>query len=1172
MNKATKTSTKATTILLSSLISSFCCSHAYANSQFADRPLYLQDKSLKKTGYSAKPNVLFLVNTSNITRVSNVNDVNYQSEKVRKVRELTKALELTFDKNSNRKNFNFAVYPFDTYTCDEYDFQRNPACDVYRNFHNPERKEDFDALMNILYSNTSKDIPIFKTENLPTFRTFHKVLRNSVMNRLEYRCQKPYLIFVEFGDYQGEELFSTSTLPVTDSTLSGLNKDYGYDGYFDGDSVRNNDMFGYTTNSKWNALQYYTDTLRNKNFGNYIYTKDIVRTGAYSERTKNDEGEYTEYLASTKHSDRKLVDNAGRPWNETDPHSNLPGHSKNFTQTAETFVVNIGQLSFSKYNPSKNLPYGVPSWKAFFDRKEALLINAASPITNSNSSKTNSGRYYYSILENDYEFKDSAKVIENTFQDLLDEISKISGGKYVEEDNNVKNNSFSPIMGSINLATSNKSLIVRVQTDTDEWGSKLCIYENNETNKEKDFLDCKVQPNNKSDRLIVNDGKNSYAWNSHEILKTNEDFMIPNMPSAWSKREVSNSLEWKEGLLAWLNRSLEDNQIRRLNDGIRRYDEEKFWHQPYRLRKSDTNTIGDIINNTIESTSDGLYLVTSANDGMVHVYQANSNNNSNYSYNTIFKYMPMAIERDSTDGSDLVSHYYKELTNISYAKTPDSPHLYLLDGGITLVTTPRIATNDNTLADSKPRQTFMVSNMGQAGRGAFAINIGGKDLTTGRSIFDAPYYNYVASNVSLFQTPIGKDNKFGYTIGTPMVGITRVNRENNAPTNTYTDHLRETAFINNGVNFPGIDKNENESALYIYDVLGIDVGTETFKKTGDAKGTLIKKLTATDGKGGLAGPVVYDINNDGIADLIYAGDYGGNLYRFDIRNPHPDKWTVTKIFKADGPITSAPTLFNPIRDDKNPNNDRIIVVFGTGSELYQSDLDNKDQQAIYGIYDEFDKTGSDALVQKNDLLVQTMTYKDNNGELSSHEISLDKHKGWYFNLNNDGERVTTNINSLLSTGMVVTRSYNHMIDQPTAGSLDPCLTDSSTESIKTLSRITQFDARNGGKLSKTSPRFKLSNVNGATIGSSYGFNGALGMIISITTSPAYQYNNLNAGKSGDQKIDPNATGTSENCIRASGVQMHLSDGQPVKLENVPFCGIEIKSLGWREIKDTYLQS
>ena len=1196
MKIAIKKRTKATTMILSGLITAFGCSYGYASNQFADTPLYLQSKSLKKTGYNAKPNVLFLLD---------INMANHDSSiKYNTLEEFHRALELTLEDTSNRKNFNFALYPTNS-SCEDSNFTPRPSCKIYKTIHDPDTLTGFNNLMEIIHGNNNISMGYLDNGfKHVQFRTIPKVLRNILMNKLEYRCQKPFLVFVKYGDSQWFEMFNAfRNFPVTDSTLSLQGRDYGYDGYFDGDSVRDDTMFKLGgTNNKNNALQYYTNTIGTKSFGNYIYTKDILSTELISDLQPDD----TEYLKSTKHSDRKLYDNAGKPWNEQDPNANLPWHNDKYTQTATTFVATIGQIPFSKYDTSKDvndineglrLRSGTySSWKSYYDSKQQLLMNAASPRKNSKTEKNDTGRYYYSILNGEKTIIGKSEEIQKTLQNILDEIRKI-GGNYIEVDKQ-QNSSFSPVMGSAiqnaNNDTNRKSVIIRVQTDSDEWVSKLCLHSETESNNENGNITCNNQTDNQTNNSFLGYGQEVYNWrrysNNYGKLKlSNDTFKIPLYGQYSAYTSKLNLGEFKD-LLLWLNRGKEDRILRttlvqRMQAWINSVrgdkssdDNRPVWHQPFRIRKSDTNTIGDIIHNTIESTD--MFLVTSANDGMVHVYKQ-VYNPSKPTYKAAFTFMPLSVERDSTDGSDLAQNYFKDLINVSYGKVKDAPHRYLLDGGLTLVKTPRIGRDRDPLSSTKPRLVFLVSNLGQAGRGAFAINIGGNNLTNGNYLdLGSPQFgnvNGALKGIVLFQTPIGKDNEFGYTIGSPMVGITRVNRENNAPTNTYTDHLRETAFINNGVNFPGKEISENESALFIYDILGVDVGANTnidnFKKDGDKAGTLIKKLTATDGKGGLAGSVVYDINNDGIADLIYAGDYGGNLYRFDIRNPHPDNWSVTKIFKANGPITSAPTLFRPDDDGQNSKKNRIIVVFGTGSELYQSDLDNKDQQAIYGIYDEFDETGKNALVQSSDLLEQTMIYKDKNGELSSNKFLPEKHKGWYFKLNNDGERITSKINALLSTGMVISRSYNHEVieNKNTADANDPCLTGPSSESINVTSRIMQFDARNGGKLSDTSPRFRLPNVKvDETIQSSYEFDGALGMILTIVSNSFHQYNSLDAGRSGEQKIDPKGEFSKlENCYRGTDVNMHLSDGQRIKIENIPHCGIEFKSLAWREIKDGF---
>jgi len=109
---------------------------------------------------------------------------------------------------------------------------------------------------------------------------------------------------------------------------------------------------------------------------------------------------------------------------------------------------------------------------------------------------------------------------------------------------------------------------------------------------------------------------------------------------------------------------------------------------------------------------------------MVYVFGAT--NNANF-YDLKFNFMPMNIERQSNDGSDLVSHYYKDLTHNEYGKNSEHPHRFLLNGGMVVQQTEKRVDSKGKLL---PQQTFMLSNMGQAGRGAFAINIGGNDLVS----------------------------------------------------------------------------------------------------------------------------------------------------------------------------------------------------------------------------------------------------------------------------------------------------------------------------------------------------------------------------------------------------------------------------------------------------------
>ena len=104
-------------------------------------------------------------------------------------------------------------------------------------------------------------------------------------------------------------------------------------------------------------------------------------------------------------------------------------------------------------------------------------------------------------------------------------------------------------------------------------------------------------------------------------------------------------------------------------------------------------------------------------------------------------------------------------------------------------------------------------------------------------------------------------------------------------------------------------------------------------------GTPIATINVPDGKGGLSSPTLVDKDLDGTVDIAYAGDRGGNMYRFDLSNNDPTKWSVRTIFKGtlDKPITSAPAV--------SKLKDKRVVIFGTGSDLSEDDVDKKQQRS-----------------------------------------------------------------------------------------------------------------------------------------------------------------------------------------------------------------------------------
>ncbi|HFB9416356.1 TPA: pilus assembly/adherence protein PilC, partial [Neisseria gonorrhoeae] len=430
--------------------------------------------------------------------------------------------------------------------------------------------------------------------------------------------------------------------------------------------------------------------------------------------------------------------------------------------------------------------------------------------------------------------------------------------------------------------------------------------------------------------------------------------------------------EWSNILLPWTARYYgNDTPFQTSN----KPNNQKKYSQKYRIRtKEDDNDkprdLGDIVNSPI--TAVGGYLATSANDGMVHLFKRNGTDQRGYELK--LSYIPGTMERKDIEGND--SDLAKELR--AFAEKGYVGDRYGVDGGFVL----RRITDDQ----DRQKHFFMFGAMGLGGRGAYALDLTKIDSNN-------------LTGVSMFDVKDGDNNgknrvevKLGYTVGTPQIGKTQ--------NGTYA------AFLASGYAAKDIVSSDNTTALYVYDL-------------GNGSGSLIKKIEAPGGKGGLSSPTLVDKDLDGTVDIAYAGDRGGNMYRFDLSDSNPDKWSVSTIFEGGKPITSAPAVSRLA--------DKRVVIFGTGSDLSEEDVVGKDQQYIYGIFDDDKGTGTVKVTVQNGtgggLLEQTLTKENNTLFLSNNKASGGSNgKGWVVRLR-EGERVTVKPIVVLRTAFVTIRSY-----------------------------------------------------------------------------------------------------------------------------------------------------
>lgn len=370
---------------------------------------------------------------------------------------------------------------------------------------------------------------------------------------------------------------------------------------------------------------------------------------------------------------------------------------------------------------------------------------------------------------------------------------------------------------------------------------------------------------------------------------------------------------------------------------------------------------------------------------------------NNASYDLKLSYIPGTIARkDDRNNDTTLAKTLRHFANKNYTN-----NLYGVDGGFVL----RKAKVGNT------DHVFMFGAMGQGGKGAYALDLAGLNQDSSTWI----------SNVPLFDA---QDGDLGFTVGMPQIGKVRDGKY--------------AGFLANG--YGG-----NKTALYVYDMLGKN---------------LLRKIDVPNGVGGLSSPTLVDTDFDGTVDIAYAGDRGGNIYRFDLRDSVANNWKVLRIYNgnANKPVTSAPAI-------SRLASNKYVVIFGTGSDLNEHDVKDQTPQSIYGIFDDLPENmiapETRATATEGELVKQTIEKKGIKLFLSNNETK--GRRGWKIDLGN-GDRVTIKPEMVLRTAFVTIRNYT---------SFGVCAAGTTVLGI---------DSETGGKLTKRNARpfIKSSNPPSST--------------------------------------------------------------------------------------------
>ncbi len=226
-------------------------------------------------------------------------------------------------------------------------------------------------------------------------------------------------------------------------------------------------------------------------------------------------------------------------------------------------------------------------------------------------------------------------------------------------------------------------------------------------------------------------------------------------------------------------------------------------------------------------------------------------------------------------------------------------HSYFVDGALTV----------KDAFFSSAWHSVLIGSLGGGGKGLFALDVTDPDLSS-ENFSSGP------DKKVLWELDGNADNDFGYIFDASTV-----------------------AKLNDG-RWYAINGNGVSSVNGIAKLLLVDMQTGVVRKISTASGSAAAP-------NGLSAPALVDTDNDGMADIAFAGDIDGDMWKFDLTSSSPAAWNVA--YKLYDGLSTQPITMSP--DIAKHSQGGHLVLFGTGRLYTAADITDTNVQALYGIWD-----------------------------------------------------------------------------------------------------------------------------------------------------------------------------------------------------------------------------